>query len=196
MLLAVDESLGHVVAALKEAGSYDRTVIVVMGDHGYFYGEHDLNEERRLAYEETARIPLIMRYPKDARAGATPRQLVQTIDLAPTLLELAGAADATIRQGRSLVPLLRGERPEWRRSVLIEYFSDSVFPRIRNMAYRAIRTERYKYIDYLELDGMDEMYDLEADPFELDNLLGSDRESKLRPALEAELARLRRETGD
>lgn len=196
MLLAVDESLGRVVAALKEAGSYERTVIVVMGDHGYFYGEHDLNEERRLAYEESARIPLIVRYPRDARAGSTPGELVQTIDLAPTLLELAGAADATTRQGRSLVPLLRGERPEWRRSVLIEYFSDTVFPRIRNMGYRAVRTDRYKFIDYLELDGMDELYDLEVDPFELDNLVGSDRESKLRPALEAELARLRRETGD
>ena len=94
------------------------------------------------------------------------------------------------------MPLLRGERPEWRKSVLIEYFSDTVFPRIRDMGYRAVRTERYKYIDYLELDGMDELYDLVVDPFELDNLVGSDRESKLRPALEAELARLRRETGD
>jgi len=196
MLLGVDESLGRVVAALKEAGIYERTVIVVMGDHGYFYGEHDLNEERRLAYEESARIPLIVRYPKDARAGATPGELVQTIDLAPTLLELAGAADTTARQGRSLVPLLRGERPEWRKSVLIEYYSDTVFPRIRNMGYRAVRTARYKYIDYLELDGMDELYDLEADPFEFDNLVGSDRESRLRPTLEAELARLRRETGD
>ena len=194
MLLAVDESLGRVVTALKEAGSYDRTVIVVTGDHGYFYGEHDLNEERRLAYEESARIPLIVRYPKDARAGATPGELVQTIDLAPTLLELAGATDATARQGRSLVPLLRGERPAWRTSVLIEYFSDAVFPRIRNMGYRAVRTERYKLIDYLELDGMEELYDLEVDPYELDNLVGSDRESKLRPALEAELARLQHET--
>ena len=136
-----------------------------------------------------------MRYPKDARAGSTPGELVQTIDLAPTLLELAGVADTTTRQGRSLVPLRRGERPEWRRSVLSEYFSDTVFPRIRDMGYRAVRTERYKYIDYLELDGMDELYDLVVDPFELDNLVGSDRESKLRPALEAELARLRRETG-
>jgi len=196
MLLAVDESLARIVEALKAAGSYDRTVIVVTSDHGYFYGEHDLNEERRLAYEETARIPLIMRYPPVAVAGAVLDPLVQTIDLAPTVLDLAGVADPVARQGRSLVPLLRGERPAWRSSVLIEYDSDTVFPRIRNMGYRAVRTERAKYIRYLELPGMDELYDLEADPYELRNLIGTDREAGLLPGLKAELARLQRETGD
>jgi N-acetylglucosamine-6-sulfatase len=196
MLLAVDESLGKIVEALKAAGSYDRTVIVVLSDHGYFYGEHDLNEERRLAYEETARIPLIFRVPGLARAGTTPEALVQTIDLAPTVLDLARVPDAAVRQGRSLVPLLRGERPAWRSSVLIEYESDTVFPRIRNMGYRAVRTERAKYIRYLELPGMDELYDLESDPYELRNLMGSPREAALRPPLQAELERLRRETGD
>ena len=191
MLLAVDESLERIVATLKEAGTIDHTVVIVTSDHGYFYGEHGLNEERRLAYEETARIPLIVRYPAVARAGATPAALVQTIDLAPTVLDLAGAGDATPRQGRSLVPLLRGEKPPWRESVLIEYFSDTVFPRIRNMGYRAVRTERYKYIDYIELPGMDELYDLDADPCELDNLIGSGREREVLPALQAELARLR-----
>jgi len=196
MLLAVDESLGRIVATLEEAGVLDRTVIVVMSDHGYFYGEHDLNEERRLAYEETARIPLIVRYPPVAKAGVAPVELVQTIDLAPTLLELAGVADTTPRQGRSLVPLLRGERPPWRTSVLIEYYSDTVFPRIRDMGYRAVRTEHEKLIRYLELPGMEELYDLTADPHEMDNLVGSGREPLLRPALEAELTRLRREMGD
>ena len=175
---------------MKETGKLGRTVVIVTSDHGYFYGEHDLNEERRLAYEETARIPLIVRYPPIAQAGATPAAMVQTIDLAPTVLELAGVADPTPREGRSLVPLLRGEQPSWRTSVLIEYDSDTVFPRIRNMGYRAVRTERYKYIDYLELDGMDEMYDLQADPYELDNLVGSARGRELLPALQAELARL------
>jgi N-acetylglucosamine-6-sulfatase len=195
MLLAVDESLERILAKLKETGALDRTVIVVTSDHGYFYGEHGLNEERRLAYEESARIPLILRYPPLARAGATPAEMVQTIDLAPTVLELAGVRDTTPRQGRSFLPLLRGERPPWRSSVLIEYTSDTVFPRIRNMGYQAVRTERYKYIDYLELPGMDELYDLQSDPFELDNLMGSRRERDLLPRMQAELARLQRETG-
>ena len=196
MLLAVDESLGRIVAALEEAGRLDRTVIVVMSDHGYFYGEHDLNEERRLAYEESARIPLIVRYPAVAAAGATPRELVQTLDLAPTVLELAGAADGTPRHGRSLTPLLRGERPPWRESILLEYYSDTVFPRIRNMGYRAVRTDRYKYIRYLELPGMDELYDLEVDPYELDNLMGSPREATLLPYVQAHMAWLQWRTGD
>lgn len=196
MLLGVDESLARIVAELKAAGSYDRTVIVVMSDHGYFYGEHDLNEERRLAYEESARIPLIVRYPPVAVAGTTPGALVQTIDLAPTVLELAHVADPVARQGRSVVPFLRGEQPAWRSSILIEYESDTVFPRIRNMAYRAVRTEKAKYIRYLELPGMDELYDLEADPYELRNLMGTGQEGVLLPPLQGELARLRRDTGD
>jgi len=190
MLLAVDESLGRVVAMLEEARTLDRTVVIVMSDHGYFYGEHHLNQERRLAYEESARIPLIVRYPSVAKAGATPAELVQAIDLAPTVLELAGVSDSTLRQGKSLVPLLRGEHPPWRTSVLIEYYSDTVFPRIRNMGYQAVRTERHKYVHYLELPGMDELYDLQTDPYELDNLMGSPRERELVPALKAELAPL------
>ena len=154
MLLAVDESVARIVALLEEAGTLERTVLVVMSDHGYFYGEHALNEERRLAYEETARIPLIVRFPPVAVAGATPAQLVQTIDLAPTVLELAGVTDPAPRQGRSLVPLLRGEQPPWRTSILMEYYSDTVFPRIRNMGYRAVRTGRYKYIRFEELAGI------------------------------------------
>ncbi|HEU4517520.1 MAG TPA: sulfatase-like hydrolase/transferase [Steroidobacteraceae bacterium] len=196
MLLAVDESLGRIVAALEAAGTLDRTVIVVMSDHGYFYGEHDLNEERRLAYEESARIPLIVRYPPVAAAGTTPRELVQTLDLAPTVLELAGVAEATPRHGRSLLPLLRGERPDWRDAILLEYYSDTVFPRIRNMGYRAVRTDRYKYIRYLELPGMDELYDLEVDPYELDNLVGSAREETLLPYMQAHMAWLQWQTGD
>jgi N-acetylglucosamine-6-sulfatase len=195
MLLAVDESLGRIRAALEESGALEQTVIVVTSDHGYFYGEHWLNEERRLAYEETVRIPLIVRFPLVARAGAVPPEMVQTIDLAPTLLELAGVVDPVERQGRSLVPLLRGEHPPWRQSVLIEYWSDTVFPRIRNMGYQAVRTGRYKYIDYLELEGMDEIYDLESDPYEMDNLMGSAREQELLPMLQKELARLHQESG-
>jgi N-acetylglucosamine-6-sulfatase len=191
MLLAVDESLARIRATLEGLGELDRTVIVVTSDHGYFYGEHGLNEERRLAYEESARIPLIVRYPPLARAGATPPELVQTIDLAPTLLELAVVADSEARDGRSLTPLLRGEHTPWRRSVLIEYFSDTVFPRVRNMGYEAVRTERYKYIRYRELPGMDELYDLALDPFEMDNLMGSDREGALLPMLRQELAQFR-----
>jgi N-acetylglucosamine-6-sulfatase len=79
--------------------------------------------------------------------------------------------------------------------VLLEYYSDRVFPRMLNMAYQAVRTEQHKYIDYLELPGMDELYDLGADPFELENLIGTPAGDRLLPVLQAELTRLQRETG-
>jgi len=190
MLLAVDESLGRILEVLRDTGELDRTVIIFTSDNGYFYGEHYLNEERRLAYEESIRLPLIVRYPPAVPGGTTRAEMVQTIDLAPTLLELAAAADTVTREGRSLVPLLRGDSIPWRTSVLVEYWTDTVFPRVRNMGYRAIRTDRYKYIRYLELPGMDELYDLQTDPFELENLMGTARGAELLPRLQEELARL------
>ena len=191
MLLGIDESLARIVSTLREMGELDNTVLIFTSDHGYFYGEHGLGPERRLAYEETARIPLIVRYPALATAGATPSQMVQTIDLAPTILALAGVADTVARDGMSLVPLLSGAQPQWRTSLLLEYYSDIVFPRTRNMGYKAVRTERYKYINYTELPGMDELYDLEADPFEMHNIIDTEVGRAVLPGLQAELARLR-----
>ena len=99
MLLGVDESTARIRQALEESGELDNTVFIFTSDHGYFYGEHGLNEERRLAYEETARVPLIIRYPRIARGGSTPAQLVQVIDLAPTILSLLPAS-ATLLHDR------------------------------------------------------------------------------------------------
>jgi len=184
------------VDALNRQGALDNTVIVVTSDHGYFYGEHGLNEERRLAYEETIRIPLLLRYPAVASAGTTPTPMALSIDLAPTLVELAGLRPTPGMQGRSLLPLLRGETPgDWRSSLLVEYYSDTVFPRIRNMGYVAARTDRYKLIHYLELDGMDELYDLESDPFEARNLIADPNASQSLGAMRGELDRLLRATG-
>ncbi len=187
MLAAVDEGLGALMARLQERADLDQTLIVLVGDNGYFYGEHGLRDERRLAYEESIRAPLLVRYPPVAAAGATPPQLALGIDIAPTLLELAGVRPALPMDGRSLVPLLRGHRAPWRDSFLIEYTSDIVFPRIERMGYRALRSERHKYIRYRELQGMDELYDLEADPYELENLIASAAHQALRERLDAQL---------
>ena len=195
MLLGVDESLARITETLREMGQLDNTVVVFTSDHGYFYGEHGLNAERRLAYEETARIPLIVRYPPVARAGATVPQMAQIIDLAPTVLALASVADPTARQGRSLVPLLEGASVPWRDSILLEYYTDQVFPRTLTMEYQAVRTERYKYIHYVELTGMDELYDLQADPYELENLIGTAPGDRVLPELQAGLAKLQQDTG-
>lgn len=191
MLLGVDESVGRLLAVLDSMGTLDRTMIVFTSDHGYFYGEHGLDQERRLAYEETARIPLLVRYPPMVRAGGTPAPMVQTTDFASTILEVAGVTDVERRDGQSLVPLLTGKSPAgWRQSLLLEYWTDIVFPRTLTMGYKAVRTEQYKYIRYAELQGMDELYDLRADPFEMENIIDTERGRAALPALQGELERL------
>lgn len=195
MLLGVDESLGRILGVLDSLGTLDQTMIVFTSDHGYFYGEFGLDQERRLAYEETARIPLLVRYPPLARAGATPAPMVQTTDFASTILEVAGVKDVEARDGRSIVPLLVGESPaDWRKSLLLEYWTDIVFPRTLTMGYKAVRTERYTYIHYTELEGMDELYDLQSDPFQLENIVDTERGRAALPALQSELERLTRPT--
>ena len=170
MLAAVDESLGELLETLENSNQFDNTVVVVMSDHGYFYGEHGLSVERRLAYEETARIPLLIHYPEKIKAGRLIDEFALTIDIAPTLLSLAGADIPESIEGRSLIPLLTGYVPiDWRKFFLIEYYSDTVFPRINKMGYQALRTDRYKYIHYTDLEGMNELYLLSEDPYEMDN---------------------------
>ena len=190
MLLGVDDSLGRILATLEKRGILDNTIVVFMSDHGYFYGEHGLNEERRLAYEETIRIPLVIRYPALAAAGSTPSQMALTIDLAPTLLDVGGVRRPDGLQGHSLAPVLKQQAPDWRSSFLVEYFSDTVFPRIRNMGYVAVRNARYKYIQYRELKGMDELYDLEGDPFEETNLIARPDARGTLQQMQSELQRL------
>jgi N-acetylglucosamine-6-sulfatase len=173
MLLAVDESLGRILSALERIGQLDNTVVIVTSDHGFFYGEHGLGEERRLAYEETIRIPLLVRYPPLVKAGSTPAEMALSLDIAPTALHLAGIPLTAGLQGRSLLPVFNGTAREWRQSFLVEYYSDTVFPRIYRMGYEAVRTSRYKYIEYRELEGMNEFYDLETDPYEERNLVAA-----------------------
>jgi arylsulfatase A-like enzyme len=193
-LMAVEEGVGRILEALKEIGQLDRTIIVFASDNGYFYGEHGLSVERRLAYEESIRTPLLVRYPPIIKPGTMRDEFALNIDLAPTLLELAGITPPGIMQGRSLVPLLKGNRPAWRNSFLIEYYSDKVFPRVIQMGYQAVRTTRWKYIHYLELEGMDELYDLKADPFEMKNLINHPRAANALVRMKQELALVIKET--
>lgn len=192
MLLGVDESLGQIMAALQATGQLDNTVIVFTSDHGYWYGEHCLDEERRLAYEEAIRIPLLIRYPQMISAGSSIEPLVQSIDLAPTLLAFAGLTPGQHIEGRSLLPLFSGEATDWRSSVFIEYYTDTVFPRVYKMGYKAVRNHQYKYIQYTDLEGMDELYDLEKDPFELHNVIADENYRAVLRTLSTELSALPR----
>ena len=189
-LMAVEEGVGAIFRALRETGQLNNTVIVFSSDNGYFYGEHGLSVERRLAYEESIRMPLLVRYPKVIKPGTVRDEFALNIDVAPTLLELAGVSAPHVLEGRSLVPLLRGENSEWRNSFLIEYYSDRVMPRIRQMGYKAVRDERWKYIRYLELNGMDELYDLKNDPYEMKNLFNDGDAAKQLYRMQQEMERL------
>lgn len=202
MLASADEGMAEMLAVLERKGQLENTLIVFTSDEGYFYGEHGLSTERRLAYEESARIPLYLRVPKSmafgrgpgGRPGSVIAENVVSIDLAPTFLEVAGAPPSRDMDGRSLVPLLRGDKVRWRSSFLIEYFSDKVFPRIQNMGYQCVRTERWSYIHYVDLTGMDELYDLETDPDQLKNLIGEPSAQPALKRLKKELERLLKES--
>jgi N-acetylglucosamine-6-sulfatase len=194
LLASAEEGVGQIFQALEETRQLDRTLVIFTSDHGYYYGEHGLSVERRLPYEEGARIPLLMRYPPLIKAGTALDPSVLSVDIAPTLLELARAPAPPRLHGRSLVPLLSGERKALRDSFLIEAFSDRVFPRMDRMGYQAVRTGRWKYIHYTDLEGMDELYDLERDPYEMENRLPDPRAQDALRALQRELQRLLQET--
>ena len=113
-VMAIEEGVGEILKALQETNQLDNTVIVFASDNGYFYGEHGLSVERRLAYEESIRMPLLVRYPRLIEAGTVRDEFALNIDVAPTLLELAGVSPPVTTEGRSLAPLLKGLGDEWR----------------------------------------------------------------------------------
>jgi N-acetylglucosamine-6-sulfatase len=140
------------------------------------------------------RIPLCMRWPRLIPKGRALDPMVLGLDLAPTLLEIGGAPASRDMHGRSLLPLLRGENASWRESFLVEYFSDTVFPRVLQMGYQAVRTGRFTYIHYTDLDGMDELYDRDPDPYELTNRIADPASHAALEDLEGERKRLLRES--
>lgn len=170
-LLAVDESIGRVLAALKDRGQLEDTLVVYMGDNGFGFGEHGLID-KRTAYEWSMRVPLIMQCPSALKAGTVIKQVVANIDLAPTLLEAAGAGRPPGDfDGRSFWRLARGESIPWRTELLYEYFWERNFPQTPTL--HALRGERYKYIHVHGMWDLDELYDLERDPGETTNLIFS-----------------------
>jgi N-acetylglucosamine-6-sulfatase len=191
VLLSVDDGWAKLRRTLEESGLLDNTVVIFTSDNGEFFGAHGLTTEIRLPYEDALKVPLFVRYPPLIKAGTIVTANALNIDLAPTLIELAGGHPRPEIQGRSLLPLLDGPVTSWRPSVLYELTSEeSTFPWLVNVSYRAVRMGRYKYIHWISYDGMDELYDLEHDPFELTNLIAKPELETERRTLRRELARL------
>jgi arylsulfatase A-like enzyme len=193
MMAAVDEGVGMLFAALERTGQLDDTFIVFLGDNGFFFGEHGLGPERRFAYEEGIRSPFIARYPPKIKTGSRYHNLVICQDIAPTLIQLGGGKPGPQIQGRSLSPLFAGRRAGWRKSFLVEYWAENAMPWLVGMTYKAVRTDRHKYIRWVNRSRngeLDELYDLEKDPYELVNVVRRGAYRAVRDRLQRQLRRL------
>ena len=184
----VDDGVGKVLDYLDQTGLAKNTIVLYSADNGWFLGDLGLYD-KRFMYEPGLKVPLLARGP-GIKAGHVPAQFVGNIDLAPTFLDLAGLPVPASMQGRSLVPLLRGESPaDWRTSFYYRYYDDP--GNHRTAAHYGVRTATHKLIHYWKKAAY-EMFDLTKDPTEQRNLLHSDEESKP-PAIAAKFAELKAE---
>jgi arylsulfatase A-like enzyme len=188
-LLAVDRAVGDIVQALEDTDRLSNTLIVFMADNGMSWGEHRWRK-KVVPYEESIRVPFVVRFDPAIETPRTDEHLVVNVDLAPTFVRLAGSP-VTGFEGRSLVPLFRSADVAWRTDFLLEHMTKNErgggVP-----TYCGVRTERYKYVRYST--GEQELYDLERDPLELINSVRRDRYSEVLRSLRGRLKQLCRPT--
>ena len=189
----VDESVGTLMATLEELGLSDNTVVIYSSDQGFYIGDHGWYDKRWM-YEESLKMPLIVKWPGVAEAGSVNEDLVQNLDYAETFLEMAGAEIPADMQGRSLVPLLAGETPaDWRESIYYHYYE---YPSVHMVPrHYGVRNDRFKLIHFYQFDEW-EFYDLETDPDELQNLYEHSDYADEIATMKVELERLRAEYQD
>jgi arylsulfatase A-like enzyme len=183
-LQAVDRAVANMVEVLEERGQLDNTVIVFTSDNGLLLGEHRLWLEKIWPYEESIRVPLVVRTPWTT-SPTVDEHLVLNVDLAPTLAELAGVTPWPAPDGRSLAPLLRGQEVNWRTAFVQEFLGRDQRFRGGPPPFNAIRTERHLYVEYR--NGWRELYDLRDDPYQLQNLADLPAFAAIRASLAAEL---------
>ncbi len=160
-LMSLDRTVGDVVERLKQDGQLDNTVIFYISDNGLHWGEHRLSSDKASEYEESVHVPFALRYPALVPKPYVENHIVGNIDIAPTIYELAGLQSPNLMDGMSLVKLLKGEAA-WRDHILIESWPQRGY-------WTGIRTDRYVYIE--TEDDLPEFYDLQTDPYELNNLI-------------------------
>lgn len=167
-LLSVDDSIGEIFKVLEETKLLDSTLIMYMGDNGFCLGEHGLIDKRQM-YEESIRVPMMAHCPELIKPGSSLPQMVQNIDVAPTVLDLAGLETPKDMDGKSFLPLLKGKEVKWRDAIFYEYYWERPFPHTPTVF--GIRTDKYKYMRYHGIWDIDELYDIENDPDEMKNLI-------------------------
>ena len=191
MITLIDEAFGLILEAIEESGQLENTLIVVTSDHGEFMGRHGLFGKNEMLSEDLIRIPLIASWPVRFRGGCRRAEMVTLCDLYPTLLDAAGLSGDESRAGRSLLPLF-GDEPaasDWPRDVYLEHHGDLQYNLVR-----AVRDKRFKYVYWA--NDLDELYDLQEDPWEKRNLIFDERHAARLEALRARLLELMAGTDD
>lgn len=185
---SVDDNVGRVLDYLEEADLAKNTIVIYSSDQGFYLGDKGWYDKRWM-YEESLRMPLIVRWPGVVKPGSENTELVQNLDFAETFLDAAGAQIPDDMQGRSIVPVLKGETPEdWRDSIYYQYYE---FPAVHQVQrHYGVRTDRYKLIHYYLIDEW-ELFDLKEDPHEQMNLYTDPKYAEVVKDLKAELERLR-----
>ncbi|EDY83265.1 sulfatase, putative [Verrucomicrobiia bacterium DG1235] len=191
---SVDDGVGRVFEQLEAMGELDNTIVIYTSDQGFFLGEHGYYD-KRFMYEESLQIPLLVRYPKMIEAGSVRDEIVTNLDFAETMLDLAGVKVPSGMQGESLVPLLKGKkRKGWRDAMYYHFYEYPGYHYVKR--HYGIRTERYKLIRFYHDIEAWELYDLDEDPQELNNLYGSDGYEKLTKRLKKRLDKIQSNFGD
>ncbi len=188
VIKAVDRNIGRVLDYLDNNNLSENTLVVYTSDQGFYLGEHGWFD-KRFMYEESFRTPLLIRYPAVIKANATNSDLVQNIDLAPTMLDIAGLDIPNAMQGQSLVPLFGGDNAKWRDALYYHYYE---YPGIHMVKrHYGVRTDQYKLIRfYYDIEAW-EMYDLEKDPDEMNNVYNNPAYSEVQKMLHKRLEELR-----
>lgn len=179
-LLGVDSSIGRVLKYLGETGLDKETLVIYMGDNGFSFGEHGLIDKRH-AFEESMRVPMLARCPALIKPGTKVKEIVLNVDVAPTILEMAGIKKPAQIEGKSFLSLLKEVKTSWRDTVYYEYYWENAFPQTPTQF--AVRTSRYKFIRSHGVWDIDQLYDLQEDPHEVNNLIRSEAHQDIAKAL-------------
>ena len=190
---AVDEGVGRILDYLDEQGLSDNTVVVYTSDQGFFLGEHGWYD-KRFMYEESLRMPLLVRRPGQIKAASVADQIVLNLDFAPTFVDMADRVIPSDIQGESMLSILKGQRPpDWRTAMYYHYYEYPGPHQVKR--HYGIRTHRYKLIHFYDINAW-ELYDLAEDPHELKNLYGDRRYSELVKQLTEHLQALQKQYDD
>ena len=193
-IAGVDESIGRLLDYLEKSGLEDNTMVVYTSDQGFFLGNHGWFD-KRFMYEEPLHMPFMVRFPGEVEAGSRTDDMVLNLDFAPTFLDAAGCDVPGDMQGRSFMPILKGDTPDdWRTSMYYHYYE---YPAVHSVKrHYGVRTQRYKLIHFYFDQEAWEMYDLKRDPNETNNVVAQPEYQDVRRRLEKELKRLRNKYGE